>query len=250
MDDFTYDCAQKKRIARGAFNMKRGSKSRKCSLPSDHLTPKQLKERNGPVMKYTMNAPMSWEVFKSMPLDLQQKYLDSLFSRFNVGSSIISRDLFNQSSATLGAYAKRKGLKSPCGERLSTTEREVWESWLYPSVPQYAEEFDEPEEETEEPVEETPETPPEKCEEAPEIPPEKCEKPEEPKPFSPGGVGGLHDFLFGFRKPEPEVTKPLDLSHLSATFKGEFEPERFLQWITKLPMPEGNVRIQVEVTAQ
>lgn len=247
MDDFTYDVVQKKRIANGAKHMKRGSKSRKCGLPSDFLTPKQLKERNGPVMKYAMNAPMSWEVFKSMPLDLQQKYLDNLFSRFNVGSSIISRDLFNMSPATLGAYARRKGLKSPCGERLSTTQREVWENWLNPPVPHYVEEFEEPEEEpAEEPVEETTDA------EEDFEPIEETEEPtaEEPKTFSPGGVGGLHDFLFSFCKPEPEVTKSLGLSCLSATFDGEFEPERFLQWITKLPMPGGNVSISVEVRAR
>ena len=46
MNDFDYDCMQKKRIAMGAFahiNRKRGG----CSLPSDTLTDKWLAEEMG-----------------------------------------------------------------------------------------------------------------------------------------------------------------------------------------------------------
>ena len=45
VNDFDYDCMQKKRVARGAFshvNHKRG----KCRLPSDYLTAAQRKEMN------------------------------------------------------------------------------------------------------------------------------------------------------------------------------------------------------------
>ena len=60
MNDFDYDALQKKRIASGAFHMKRGSRSKRCSLPSDNLTPAQLKRRNGPVSTYKLDQPMSW----------------------------------------------------------------------------------------------------------------------------------------------------------------------------------------------
>ena len=48
MHDFDYDAMQKKRIARGASHMKRGSKSKKCTLPSDYLTAAQKRRLNAP----------------------------------------------------------------------------------------------------------------------------------------------------------------------------------------------------------
>ena len=42
MNDFDYDALQKKRIAAGARHMKRGSRSKRCSLPSDNLTPSRM----------------------------------------------------------------------------------------------------------------------------------------------------------------------------------------------------------------
>ena len=41
-----------KRTARGAAAKKCGSKSKKCSLPSDYLSAKQRKGLNGKVMEY------------------------------------------------------------------------------------------------------------------------------------------------------------------------------------------------------
>ena len=72
MNDFNYDCMQKKRIARGAFahiNRKRGG----CSLPSDTLTEKQRKEKNGEVKSYNITRPMPWREFKPMPEDLSRE---------------------------------------------------------------------------------------------------------------------------------------------------------------------------------
>lgn len=77
MNDFNYDCMQKKRIARGAFahiNRKRGG----CSLPSDTLTEKQRKEKNGEVKSYNITRPMPLEEFKEMLDDLKREYLRNI----------------------------------------------------------------------------------------------------------------------------------------------------------------------------
>ena len=44
MSDFEYDCWQRKRIAQQAKYRKCGSKSKKCSMSTDHMTQKQWKE--------------------------------------------------------------------------------------------------------------------------------------------------------------------------------------------------------------
>lgn len=134
MHDFDYDVMQKKRIAASARHRVCGSKSRYCGLPSDHLTPAQIKKRSGPVMSYAMNRPMSWENFKDMPHDLQQSYLDGLHNRFGVGAATVSRDVFGMSATGLGQYMRRCGLKMGEGKKMSATERALWEGWLNPPV--------------------------------------------------------------------------------------------------------------------
>ena len=79
MNDFDYDCMQKKRIAMGAFahiNRKRGG----CALPSDTLTEKQKKEKNGEVKSYNITRPMPWHEFKAMPEDLKREFFRNMQS--------------------------------------------------------------------------------------------------------------------------------------------------------------------------
>lgn len=87
MDDTEYLFNERmyggKRIARGAFAKKGGSRSKRCSLPSDKLTPKQLKERNGKVMSYNLNKPMSWKTFKSLDNETQSQYLYGLAHKYH-----------------------------------------------------------------------------------------------------------------------------------------------------------------------
>ena len=91
MHDFDYDAMQKKRIARGASHMKRGSKSKKCTLPSDYLTAAQKRRLNGPVSTYKLDEPMSWESFKAMPEDLQKKYILNLQETYQANNDMLGK---------------------------------------------------------------------------------------------------------------------------------------------------------------
>lgn len=71
---------ERKRIGAGAYARKNGSKTRKCTLPSDNLTAGQIKKRNGEIMQYKLNQPMKWNEFRSMPKDLQKEYIQKLAS--------------------------------------------------------------------------------------------------------------------------------------------------------------------------
>ena len=109
MTDFDYDVMQKKRLARNQFHnakYKRGG----CHLPHEDLTPAQMKRRNGPMVTYSMNQPMSWNDFKRMPHDLQQQYLDSLHARFGVGPGDIAKHLFLRDQSSLCRSTKDMGL--------------------------------------------------------------------------------------------------------------------------------------------
>lgn len=90
MDDLHYDAIQKKIVARGAKARVCGSKSKRCSLPSDRMTQKQWKERCGNVVEYNLSKPMSWRELKSMPVDLQVEYLKKLSSTFALSMKHLS----------------------------------------------------------------------------------------------------------------------------------------------------------------
>lgn len=227
MHDFDFDAMQKKRIARGAAHMKRGSKSTKCSLPSDHMTQAQWKRRNGPVNTYSLNQPMDWETFKSLPIDIQQSYVDILQRRFNVTAATISTELFGNTAPVLRVHMDKHGIKyiRMKGRGMTADEREVWEHWL---SPEKCEDAHEPEE-----VEETPEEVLEEAPEAEEV---------------------AQTFIRGFDSvpvvpPRDDCDEPkFGLDELTAVFSGEFDTDRFLRFMNQLPMPDGNVRIKVEVT--
>ena len=240
MNDFDFDVMRKKRIAHSAARMKRGSKSKKCTLPSDHLTPAQWKRRNGPVSTYSLNQPMDWETFKSLPTDIQQSYIDILQSRFNVTTATIGKDMFDKTPATLKAHMEKYGLKyiQMKGRNMTAEEREAWKHWLNP-----------------EKCEESHENVMEKCEMLPEEPEIPVEMPEKPEALLETAnkkldVNTLIDQMFNCPKFDPKEKQEFDLSELSAVFSGEFDTERFLRFMTQLPVPEGKVRIRVEVTRE
>ena len=121
MHDFDYDAMQKKRIARGASHMKCGSKSKKCTLPSDYLTAAQKRRLNGPVSTYKLDEPMNWESFKAMPEDLQKKYILNLQETYQANDKMIAK-LFGKSDVTVGEHRKRLGLKPTGKSRMTRDE--------------------------------------------------------------------------------------------------------------------------------
>lgn len=225
MNNFDYEVLQKKRIAAGARHRKCGSKSKFCSLPSDNLTAAEWKRRNGKVKTYNLMAPMDWAEFKSMPHDLQQQYLDTLQTRFNVSVNRISQDLFGLCPDALRRHIDRKGLKhiSMPGRGGNVPD---WYVWLNDADP-----FEE------------------KCEEEIEETVEKCEEETE------NPVLREHD-LFFLGRPAPVVLPEVEdepvntdfcISNLQTTFTGEFDPVKFMEMLSKLPIPKKHVTIRVDI---
>lgn len=101
--DFYKDVKDKKTLARNAKYKKNGSKSKKCTLPSDYLTRKEKQKMNSEVKTYKMNQKYSWKEFMEMPLDIQREYLIHLRDTYGVKALVICKDLFK----TCGAYALR-----------------------------------------------------------------------------------------------------------------------------------------------
>ena len=229
MNDFDYDVLQKKRTAAGARHMKRGSRSKRCSLPSDNLTPAQLKRRNGPVSTYKLDAPMRWDDFKAMPVDLQKKYLTNLVETYGATNEMLG-DMFYVHPTHVGAVKKALGVVSHNPHRLIGEKKairdQMWAAFCNGVVGGG------------DAVKETPKEP-----KKVETLPVRCPDELEEAAMAPADTEAPTEA-------EPVIVKipMLDMTELSATFNGWFTPETFLGWIAKLPIPEAEVEIRVSVT--
>lgn len=109
MTDFEYEVMQKKRVARGAAHRKCGAKSKKCSLPSDNLTPAQKRALNGPVTVVKLGQPMAWDAYKSLSDTLKKEYLEDLIASYQVNGTEIGR-MLGVSAATMSRELREIGV--------------------------------------------------------------------------------------------------------------------------------------------
>lgn len=96
----------------------KGSKSKKCTLPSDYLTKKQKRELNGKCKTWQMNEFYSYKEFKTMPDDIQEAYLSTLVQKYEVNLRDISEQVLGTNYSTLWGYINKKKykklIKFPC----------------------------------------------------------------------------------------------------------------------------------------
>ncbi len=130
MNDFDFDVKEKKRIAAGARARKCGSKSKRCTLPSDYLTAKQKKGLNGKMKTYNLSAPMTYGEFKNMPKDLQKEYLTKLYLDWRISFVEISK-MFRCSPETVRKACSNLGIStSKRSHRASYEQMQNWYRWL------------------------------------------------------------------------------------------------------------------------
>ena len=92
MNTFEREIQEKRRIAAGARHKKR--RGRGCSLPSDCLTPAQLRRLSGNVVTYRLDGPMRYEEVMSLPEDLRREYVASLRDNYQINAAMLGRMLF------------------------------------------------------------------------------------------------------------------------------------------------------------
>ena len=116
MHDFDYDCMQKKRTARGAVHRKRGSKSKKCTLPSDYLTKKELKAMNGEVKSYNIHERYDWKKFKELPDDIAIAHINWLIETFGCTTAPLAESL-GCSKSTIYKWSKAHDIQLDMSRR-------------------------------------------------------------------------------------------------------------------------------------
>lgn len=116
MDDAEYmfrrDTQEKKNIAHSAAHRKGGSRSKRCTLPSDSLTKTQMEKKNGDVKTVRMNEFLTFERFKQLPPELMVEYINGLCEKYKVGLHCIERYVFEIGENTLRYYLDKYGVLS------------------------------------------------------------------------------------------------------------------------------------------
>lgn len=141
MNDFDYDNLQKKRLARNAQYKKNGTKSRKCTLPHENLTKKELNAMNGEIKSYNLNRPMNWDTFKKMPEDLKSEYLRKLRARFSVNSTALS-DMLGVAPGTCRGALRAAGITLSRGDKMGYSEHQAWAAFISePETPEKSKDY-------------------------------------------------------------------------------------------------------------
>lgn len=65
----------------------------KVRLPSDNLTPAQLRQKSGPVEAYNLGRPMKWQELQALPYDLRKKYLEKLRDEYKATQVMLAKML-------------------------------------------------------------------------------------------------------------------------------------------------------------
>lgn len=131
MTDFDYDVMVRKKLARQAKYRKCGSKSKKCSLSTDHMTHKQWKEKCGEIMTYQLQEPITWDKFKKYPAHIQKLYMEHLIDTYYVNATDLAK-MFGVNPATVRRYCAEVGLSGHFsrGKRMSQEQKDAFAHFL------------------------------------------------------------------------------------------------------------------------
>lgn len=77
------DIRERKGMASGARGVKNGSRSKRCSLPSDGITPTEWKKLNGPVEYAKLGVPMTYSELMDLSPSLRFLYLDHCVNHYH-----------------------------------------------------------------------------------------------------------------------------------------------------------------------
>ena len=134
---------ERKRDGRGAFNRVCGSKSKKCSLPSDHMTRKEIIAMSGEVQTYTLTEAHLWTEIENWPDEIRAQYFKKLFIEMNATGYEIA-DMLECSFKKVRGQLTKFNLTKGRGNWQTAEQKENWQRFItglplkYPEKPQNA----------------------------------------------------------------------------------------------------------------
>ena len=120
---------ERKRDGRGAFNRVCGSKSKKCSLPSDHMTRKEIIAMSGEVQTYTLNEAHLWTEIENWPDEIRAQYFKKLFIEMNATGYEIA-DMLECSFKKVRGQLTKFNLTKGRGNWQTAEQKENWQRFI------------------------------------------------------------------------------------------------------------------------
>lgn len=124
---FQQDIKERKSQVNGARHRKCGSKSKKCTLPSDMLTAKEIRERSGEVISMNPQKRYNLGEFHQFPDDIKGIYIKAIQKRFHVGPSDIA-EMFGMKPDAFHNYALMHNIVVQ-NFMPSDEELKAWNKW-------------------------------------------------------------------------------------------------------------------------
>lgn len=102
----------------------------KVRLPSDGMTPAQLRQQSGEVVEYSLGKPMTYQQLLALPPDLRKKYLEKLVAEFKANQRALA-DMLGVNRQTLCRRCREWGVNFPQGAAAIMTpwEKAQFYSW-------------------------------------------------------------------------------------------------------------------------
>jgi len=103
---------ERKSLARQAKYRKNGSKSKKCTLPQDNMTKKELMAMNGPVISWDLKKAYTFDEFKQMPEDIQIRYINRFLTLYDCTLVTIAEEVMHANYKTVWHYVTKANIRS------------------------------------------------------------------------------------------------------------------------------------------
>ena len=93
MREFYETVRERKALVASSKHVKRGSKSKKCTLPHENITKREWQRMNGEVKMYNYQKPLTFEEFRELPVDLAARHIAMLQAEdtFDASVTMIAR---------------------------------------------------------------------------------------------------------------------------------------------------------------
>ena len=106
-----------------------GSKSKKCTLPSDKLTTKELKKLNGECVVYDWSKPITWAEFKKYPYDIQKECLSHFSKKWGCSAGMFC-GMMDIPKTTWASYQNKYRLSHILVRQATRSDKEEFQKWL------------------------------------------------------------------------------------------------------------------------
>lgn len=134
MTEFDREVKSRKALVPSARRKKNGVKSKRCTMPFEYMTKKEIAKMNGELTSINLNKPYSMPEFKQFPETMQAEYLQNLVDKFDM-STVMPSKLLGCSISYANRIMRNLGIRIRANGKKSTkAQREAFDNFIKQGV--------------------------------------------------------------------------------------------------------------------